>query len=83
MNASTLNTGMSGDEAAPTDLDGLPPSWGAAADESEDVALRESGGRVGAHPMTPGTGLAQRASEQQLAEWIDAIVDHDERALAS
>ena len=34
-------------------------------------------------PGTAGPATASTASEQQLAAWIDSIVDRDERALAA
>lgn len=84
MNVATMEAGRSGDEASPTDLGGMQQSWPVAADESDDDALlRDFADRAAAKPMAPGAGLAQRATDQQLAAWIDAIVDQDERALAA
>ena len=83
MNVATMEAGRSGDEASPTDLGGLQPFWPVSADESDDDALRDFADRAAATPTAPGTDLAQRATDQQLTAWIDAIVDQDERALAA
>lgn len=83
MNPSTMAAGSTGDAASPPDLDGVPVSWPVSADESDDEALRDFDERAAARPMSSGTGLTQRATEQQLVAWIEAIVDQDERALAA
>jgi RNA polymerase sigma-70 factor (ECF subfamily) len=83
MNAATMESGMTGDEAAPTNLDGMPPCWSMAADEADDDALPDLADNADANPVTAGPCVAQRATEAQLAAWIDAIVEHNERALAA
>jgi RNA polymerase sigma-70 factor (ECF subfamily) len=78
-----MQTATSGDEAAAAVPDALEPSWPLAADEPDDDALRDVADRAAASPSPAGTRLAPAATEQQLAAWIDAIVDRDERALAA
>ncbi len=86
MNAATMETGFSGDEAAPASDGGMPPGWLSAADGDPDPA---EPGFEGLDEIEADTGLAtpvgvaQPASPEQLAGWIDAIVDRDERALAA
>ncbi len=83
MNASMMQTATSGDEAAAPIPDAMAPPWPVAADEPDDDALRDAADRAAAGPTAAGTGLAQAATDEQLAAWIDAIVDRDERALAA
>jgi RNA polymerase sigma-70 factor (ECF subfamily) len=78
-----METATSGDEAASHDPAGMAARWPAAPDELDDDALGDDSGRTAASRNAKGPCLAQRATDPQLAEWIEAIVDQDERALAS
>lgn len=87
MKLASIEAGTPGDQPAPPDPDALfGPAWpaedGGDADGHEPagsgaVALDETG------PSATQTGAGPRLSDQQLADWIDAIVDQDERALAA
>lgn len=86
MNAAAMDTEADHDEGRPPASDGPDENWLEPPGEW-DVAAAE--GDADAPPNgTPagdgrGAGLAAGASDAQLAEWIDAMVDHDERALAA
>lgn len=67
----------------PGDLDGMPPDWPAPADEATGEALQDGAEAAPAWYASPGSGLVAQATEQQLAEWMAAIVERDERALAA
>lgn len=59
-------------DADPWSAPDVPFDGDGEADEHEEVA-----------PSIAGQAAESAASEQQLAAWIEAIVDHDERALAA
>lgn len=85
MNAAAMDTEVPNDDGRPPDAEGLdeswmeqPGDWEADADEEHEAS----------HPQeiragSSGVTLASAATDVQLAEWIDAIVDQDERALAA
>lgn len=85
MNAATMESGMSGDEGSVPDPEGILAGWSEDADAwcdddgSGGLASAAADGRA----TPPASGLARQASEAQLVQWIDAIVDQDERALAA
>jgi RNA polymerase sigma factor (sigma-70 family) len=83
MNAASMETKTSGHEASRLDPDGLPAAWLMDDDGSGNEGLSELSEGEATVPITPRTVLAQPATEKQLAAWIDAIVDQDERALAA
>ncbi len=86
MNAAAMDTETSSDEGRPPDPDSPGEAWLEPAGEWDDEASDEAEGAKtqGSLSITGASaGLAAGASEPQLAEWIDAIVDQDERALAA
>jgi RNA polymerase sigma-70 factor (ECF subfamily) len=70
-----------GDEGAHPDA----PPWLPAEDLAQDDALHCEAGPWPTQPATrrAGPGLPGAVTEQQLAHWIAAVVEHDERALAA
>lgn len=83
MNATTTNAGRAcGDNAAPAGDHGFDAPWldPDALETAEDIASFGADAPAG---TAPRFGLPLRATDQQLVEWIDAVVDHDERALAA
>jgi RNA polymerase sigma-70 factor (ECF subfamily) len=89
MNLARVNAAASGDETAHHLTEGMLCAWPSADASGLDPAgtgLDDPGdlGDSGAEPIrTAATGGAPCADPRQLAEWIDAIVDQDERALAA
>ncbi len=82
MNAAAMDTEASSEEGRRPDPDRPGEAWldppGGWDDEAAETQEHVPG------PTVSGTaGLAAGASEAQLAEWVDAIVDQDERALAA
>lgn len=60
-------------------MDGDEPPWHDA--ETADERLADAGDADG--DAAPGSTVAPAVSDGQLAAWIAAVVDHDERALAA
>lgn len=84
MNAATMDTDAPSEEGPPPEPEGLEHPWPESAagwgDDAEPADV-ETGDPVRHESAT--TSLPVPASDAQLAEWIDAIVDQDERALAA
>lgn len=85
MSAAAMDTEAANADGHPPDSDGLEEGWPEQPDEWENDAGEE---RVASHPHAARSGsaggpLASAASDAQLGEWIDAVVDQDERALAA
>jgi RNA polymerase sigma-70 factor (ECF subfamily) len=83
MNASAMETGTPGDDAAHVCPESMPGCWLASADGPDDEAWRDFADPVAAGPTAPGSALARQVTDEQLQAWIDALVDQDERALAA
>lgn len=86
MNAATMDTDAPSDEGRLPSPEGLEEPWLEptaewAVDDEADLTELDAGATES--PASMGTPLSERASDAQLAEWIDAIVDQDERALAA
>lgn len=83
MNATTMEARTSGDEGSVPEPDSQP--WPTADGLPEDhEAPDEFDARAEATATTASAPEpAVRCSDQQLVEWIDAIVDQNERALAA
>lgn len=83
MNAATMDSGTPGDEAAAAGPDGVPSCWLAGAEPDDDGAWRDLASPADEGPVAAARSVAPQVSEPQIAAWIDAIVDQDERALAA
>lgn len=81
MNAAMRKTDEPLDQDAPDDAE----PWPSADDLPDDADLHADPQplRDEAAALEAGSGLSAGASEQQLAGWIEAVVDRDERALAA
>lgn len=86
MNAAAMDTDAEHDEGHPPARDGVDENWLEPPGEWDDAAAEvEADAAPCGAPAGDGrsAGLAAAASDARLAEWIDAMVDHDERALAA
>lgn len=86
MNAAAMDTEASSDEGRPPDPDGPLDAWIDPPGEWDDETSNDGSDPDAPGPMAVKSGSARLAvapSDAQLAEWIDAIVDQDERALAA
>jgi RNA polymerase sigma-70 factor (ECF subfamily) len=85
MKAVSIDTGGSGHEAALDGRDDFATPWVAAVDlaQNDDREALTEGAAFGALAAGSKSGLPRTCTEQQLADWIDAVVDHDERALGA
>ena len=85
MSVASIDAGMSGDRASFDGPDVFSEPWPATDDRRRDddpVTLVE-GSNAGVLIAESKSGLPQACTEQQIAEWIDAVVGRDERALAA
>ncbi|WP_341889457.1 sigma-70 family RNA polymerase sigma factor [Variovorax sp. YR752] len=67
-----------GDEALPADVGAEDPFDRLAGDDADDTAIEATEQSVEGR-----AGVAIEWSEEQLCDWVDRVVDHDERALAA
>lgn len=86
MNAAPIQEGPRGRKAQPSADD--EPGWpdgegGQAAEEFDAGDEPDAEGEAAAAPGPRRSSAAGGASDIELAAWIDAIVDRDERALAA
>jgi len=83
MSAAPIEAGQTGQDPQFQDIEGDPAEWPVWPDDDVHAGLATD-----AEPADPGQA-AQRSeasaqvSDHQLARWIDAVVDHDELALAA
>ncbi len=85
MNAAMRKAQAYGDEGSISDGQSDPHPWpsaGGLPDDDELQGLAEPT-HDGEATVEAKPGSSAAASEQQLADWTEAIVDHDERALAA
>ena len=80
MNAALRKTEDVGDEGLIPDAQPWPWAGDPVADDLQgfDVPMHDDEASLQTKP-----GLSAAATEQQLANWIEAIVGHDDRALAA
>ncbi len=85
MKAVSIDAGTSGHEAALDGHDDFASPWVAAVDlaQNDDLEALTEGAGFGALAAGSTSGLPRTCTEQQLADWIDAVVDQDERALGA
>ena len=85
MKAVSIDAGTSGHDVALDGRDDFAPPRAAADDlaQNDDLEALAEGPGSGALADGPTSGSPRTCTEQQLAGWIDAVVDHDERALGA
>ena len=86
MSASSTDAGTAGDDSTVPGDRGCAPPWPESALHHTDTDLDDELDTFDDDPAAgaaPRADAAPHACDAQLAAWIDAVVDHDERALAA